>query len=80
MTAVQAEDVHASFLFVGDLNGHHQDWLGSTTTNRHCFAAFDFATGGPVIALGLIGKSLFAVKSELMKHTWRLSISLVSET
>ena len=25
MAAVQAEDVRASFLFVGDLNGHHQD-------------------------------------------------------
>ena len=36
--------VHASFLFVGDLNGHHQEWLGSTTTNSHGVAAFDFAT------------------------------------
>ena len=44
MAAVQAADVHASFLFVGDLNGHHQEWLGSTTTNRHGVAAFDFAT------------------------------------
>ena len=35
MAAVQAEDARASFLFVGDLNGHHQEWLGSTTTNRH---------------------------------------------
>ena len=34
----------ASFLFVGDFNGHHQEWLGSTTTNRHGVAAFDFAT------------------------------------
>ena len=42
--AVQAEDVRASFLFVGDLSGHHQEWLGSTTTNRHGVAAFDFAT------------------------------------
>ena len=25
MVAVQAEDVRASFLFVGDLNGHHQE-------------------------------------------------------
>ena len=25
MPAVQAADVHASFLFVGDLNGHHQE-------------------------------------------------------
>ena len=29
MAAVQAEDVCASFLFVDDLNGHHQQWLGS---------------------------------------------------
>ena len=35
MAAVEAEDVHASFLFVGDLSGHHQERLGSTTTNRH---------------------------------------------
>ena len=44
MAAVQAEDVRSSFLFVGDLNGHHQEWLGSMTTNRHGVAAFDFAT------------------------------------
>ena len=44
MAAAQAEDVRASFLFVGDLNGHHQELLGSTTTNRCGVAAFDFAT------------------------------------
>ena len=44
MAAVQAEEVRASFLFVGDLNGHHQEWLDSTTTNRHGVAAFDFST------------------------------------
>ena len=44
MAAVKAEDVRASFLFMGDLNGHHQEWLGSTTTNRHGVAAFDFST------------------------------------
>ena len=44
MAAVQSKDVRASFLFVGDLNGHHQEWLGSTTTNRHGVAAFDFST------------------------------------
>ena len=32
------------FLFVGDLNGHHQGWLGSTTTKSHGVAACDFAT------------------------------------
>ena len=29
---------------MGDLNGHHQEWLDSTTTNRHGAAAVDFAT------------------------------------
>ena len=42
MAAVQAEHIHASFLFVSDLNGYHQ--VGSTTTNRHGVATFDFAT------------------------------------
>ena len=44
IAAVHAEDVRASFLFVGDLNGHHQKWLGSMTMTRHGIAAFDFAT------------------------------------
>ena len=30
--------------FVGDLNCHQQEWLGSATTNRHCVAALDFFT------------------------------------
>ena len=41
MAAVQAEDIRASLLFMGDLNGH-QEWLGSTTMNSHGVAAFDF--------------------------------------
>ena len=44
MASVQAEDILASLLFVGDLNGHHQEWLGLTTTIRYGIAAFDFAT------------------------------------
>ena len=44
MAAVQTEDIRASFLFVGGLNGHHQEWLGSTTTNSNGVAAFDFTT------------------------------------
>ena len=44
MAGLQAEDVRASILFVGDMNGHHQEWLGSATTNSHGVAAFDFAT------------------------------------
>ena len=44
MAAVQADDVRASLLFVGDLNGNHHEWLCSTTPDRHGVAAFDFAT------------------------------------
>ena len=44
MAAVQAEDVRAPFLFVGNLNGHHQEWFGSMTTNSDGVAEFDFAT------------------------------------
>ena len=29
---------------MGGLNGYHQEWLGSTTSNCHGVAAFDFAT------------------------------------
>ena len=44
MAAVQTEDVRASLVFVGDLNGHHQELLGSKTVYRHCVAAFNFET------------------------------------
>ena len=54
MAAVQAEDVRASFMFAGDLNGHLQEWLGSTTTNRHGVAAFDFATASGCVQLLLL--------------------------
>ena len=63
MAAVQAEDVRASFLFVGDLNGHHQEWLGSTTTNRQalqpltsrrCLAAISWLLAQPMRVVGLL--------------------------
>ena len=44
IAAVQAADARAAFLCVGWLNDHHQEWLGSTTTNCHGVAALDFAT------------------------------------
>ena len=44
LAAVKTDDVRASFLFVGDFNGHHQELLGSTTTNSDGIAVFDFAT------------------------------------
>ena len=44
MAAVQTEYTRASLMFVGDLNGLHQEWLSSSTTNHHGVAAFDLAT------------------------------------
>ena len=44
MVTVQAEDVHSYFLFVGGMNGHPQEWLGSKTINHHGVAAFVFTT------------------------------------
>ena len=41
MAAVQAVDVRASLMLMGGMNGNHQEWLGSTTTNRHGAAALD---------------------------------------
>ena len=61
MAAVQAEDVHASFLFVGNLNGHHQEWLGSTMTNSHGVAACDFATV-PVVISWLSARPMHVVE------------------
>ena len=44
VAAMQAEDICASFLFVGDLNGHHEEWFCTTSTISNEVAAFNFAT------------------------------------
>ena len=45
IAAVQESDRRASFVFVGDLNAHHRDWLNSVSqTNPHGIAALDFST------------------------------------
>ena len=63
MAAVQAEDVRASFLFVGDLNGHHQEWLGSSTTivmvlrpltSRLCPVVFSWFSARPIHIGGIL--------------------------
>ena len=44
MASIQSVDSKASFLFVGDLNAHHQEWLGSVSpTNGNGLAALDFS-------------------------------------
>ena len=76
MAAMPPEHMRASFLFVGDLNGHHREWLVSTTTNRHGVAAFDFATVSgcdqlvvvPTRAKGGILDLLMADVPDLVRH------------
>ena len=44
MASIQESDPKASFLFVGDVNAHHQQWLNSVSaTDVHGRAAQDFA-------------------------------------
>ena len=82
MAGMQAEDVCASFLFVGDLNGHHQEWLGSVTANHHGVAAFDFATVsscdqlvvGPTRAHGL---TLDLLMTDVPDLVWVAVVALI---
>ena len=44
MSDIQELDRKSSFIFVGDLNAHHQKWLKSvSSTDCHGIAAFDIA-------------------------------------
>ena len=44
MAAVQETDPKACFVFVGDYNAHHTEWLNSVTaTDNHGIAALDFS-------------------------------------
>ena len=44
MSDIQELDRKSSFIFVGNLNAHHQEWLKSVSpTDRYGNAAFDFA-------------------------------------
>ena len=41
---IQEDDRKACFVFIGDLNAHHRDWLNSVSpTNRHGIAALNFS-------------------------------------
>ena len=69
---VQPADIRASFLFVGDLNGHHQEWLGSTTTNRHRVTVFDSQLS-PVAISWLPAQPMHVV--EHLTSWWRMSLT-----
>ncbi len=44
VSVIQDDDRQASFVFVGDFNAHHREWLESVSlTDPHGRAAFDFA-------------------------------------
>ncbi len=44
MAMIQDEERKASFVFVGDYNAHHREWLESvSTTDSHGRTALDFA-------------------------------------
>ena len=43
MAKVQPVERNATFLFVGDINAHHEEWLGSSAANLHSRAVRDFA-------------------------------------
>ena len=43
MSNIQECDRKSCFVFVGDLNAHHREWLSSNSTDRHGVAALDFA-------------------------------------
>ena len=43
MSYIQQKDRKAAFIFVRDLNAHHQEWFGLFSgTDRHGVAAYDF--------------------------------------
>ena len=44
MAKMKSVNKKASFLFVGGVNIHHEEWLRSSTTNLHGRAARDFAS------------------------------------
>lgn len=45
MASIQENDRKAAFLFVGDFNAHHKDWLNSVSpTDCHGLRAIDFST------------------------------------
>ena len=60
---------------MGDLIGHHREWLGSMTTNRHGVAAFGFATvsGCDQLVVGpthVSGETLDLLMTNVADQVW----------
>ena len=43
MSSIQSADPKASFIFCGDINAHHREWLSSRLTDSHGRSALEFA-------------------------------------
>ena len=77
MSSIQEADNRAAFVFAGDLNAHHADWLGSARTDCHGVAARDFAdvsgcdqiVSGPTHILGGTLDLLFTDVPDLVNVT-----------
>ena len=71
MAAVKVVYAHALLLFMGDLNIHHQEGLGSTTTNCQSVAALAIVSHYNQLVIGLThacgGTLMF-----LTQNQWRL--------
>ena len=45
MANIQQNDIRSSFLFLGDFNEHHREWLNSISpTGRHGLSAYDLSS------------------------------------
>lgn len=79
MSAVQAEDVRVSFLFVDDLDDHHQKRLGNKTTN-HDIAALVFATvsGWDKLVIGPIDAPKGTLVQLMTDISYRVQVTAVA--
>ena len=52
MAHIQQNDRKSSFVFVGDFNAHHREWLNSISpTDRHGLCAYDFSSESGCVQL-----------------------------
>ena len=71
MADVQQADRKSSFVFVGDFNAHHREWLGSVSqTDAHGRCLLDFATSSGCEQLVLILLTLQVIHLTLCLLMW----------
>ena len=73
MTAIQEGSRKASFVFIGDFNAHHREWLNSICqTDYHDLRALDFSSesGSEQIIHSPMHRSGKCLGSHLYRYTW----------